>query len=245
MPVHQLGRVACSIRRNRILTQGVELFIGKPAHDDPKAESRKYFVPQGCQFEHSKRHRQPDGSASPGVFLSAQRSQSVPLVAIQVWNAVFQFRAQRTIQRQERPLFALVSRNVPVSESECVDRERAPVRAAFTCDGRRRVNEALKGMRIENRRRFRAGIAGIKRCTERTHEAGDRRPGHLASQLALERSEDRIVEKRSALYDDVLSEFFGRVNAKHFVQRVFDDALRQTGRNVLDSGTVLLRLLHR
>ena len=91
----------------------------------------------------------------------------------------------------------------------------------------------------------RAVVLGMQRSAVRTHQAGDGGTGHVAADLLLERTQDRVIEERAALYDDVLAEVVRRVGADNLIQCVADDRNRQAGRDRVDARAVLLCLLDR
>ena len=82
----------------------------------------------------------------------------------------------------------------------------------------------------------------VERGAERAHQSGDSRTDDFASDFLLKGAEDGVVQERSALNDDMIAERFGIADADDFIQRVFDDADRESGGNIFDCRAVLLHL---
>ena len=59
--VHQLGRIACRIGGNGVLTLRIDPFVGKARHLDLKAQFAENGMPHGRQFEDAQRHGDADG----------------------------------------------------------------------------------------------------------------------------------------------------------------------------------------
>ena len=77
------------------------------------------------------------------------------------------------------------------------------------------------------------------------HQSGNGRTDHIGLYLPLKRAQNRIVQKGSALYNDVLTQLFGCIRANDLIQRIFHHADRKACGNVADGSAVFLRLLDR
>ena len=85
----------------------------------------------------------------------------------------------------------------------------------------------------------------IQGRTVSTHQTGNVRADDLHAHLFFKGAEHGFIIKGAALHHDLAAQFFGAGRADDLVQCVLDHADGQTGRDVLDAGTVLLGLLHR
>ena len=88
-------------------------------------------------------------------------------------------------------------------------------------------------------------LPGMQRRAVSAHQACDIRTDDDCLQLVFKGAQHGVVEERSALYDNVFSQFLCAGTADHLVQRILDHGDRKTGRDIGYLRAVLLRLLDR
>ena len=86
-------------------------------------------------------------------------------------------------------------------------------------------------------------VAREQRRAERAHDARNVGAGHLRAGDALKRAQHSLIEECAALHDDVRAKLARVGKLDDLVERVFDDGVGETGRDVGYARTLLLRLL--
>ena len=127
-----------------------------------------------------------------------------------------------------------------------VDGQTAGVRTSAAFRHCRRILHGLDVVDGEHGRTFalRVSLAGDKGSSERTHDTCDIRTDRLAVCDLLEASQYGIIVKRTALYDDMISEFGGAGHLDNFKERVLDDRVSQACGNIRDRSPLFLRLFY-
>ena len=124
-----------------------------------------------------------------------------------------------------------------------IDRELAVIPTALTG-----AAVGLVGKFIQRHRAQAGGFAalvgfGVEGAAEGAHQPGDGRTDDVAADLFLEGAQDGVVVEGAALDDDLFAEVVGVVGADDLVEGVFHNADGKPGRDVLNAGALLLRLL--
>ena len=88
-------------------------------------------------------------------------------------------------------------------------------------------------------------ILDIQRGTVGTHQTGDLRTNDLIAKLAFKCAQNAVIVERTALYNDVTTELFCRIDTNHLINGVFDNGNAETCGNILGRCTVLLGLFDR
>ena len=133
---------------------------------------------------------------------------------------------------------------MPPSAGEDAHGEHTVVLAALTARGR-----GLVGQRLDVRKRqHRALLAVItlareQRRAERAHDARNVGAGDLRAGDALECAQHGLVEERAALHDDVRAQLARVGELDDLIERVFDDGVGKTRRDIGHTRALLLRLL--
>ena len=84
--------------------------------------------------------------------------------------------------------------------------------------------------------------AGDQRRAICPHQMCDAGTDDRHAQLLFKAAQHTVVAKRSTLHDDVRAQILLALGADDLIQRILDDAAAQTGRDVFDRRSVLLRL---
>ncbi len=86
-------------------------------------------------------------------------------------------------------------------------------------------------------------LAGQQSGAERPHEAGNVKPQYRPAQAQLQRAQQSVIVKGSALRHDMLPEFIGIGDLDDLVQGIFDHRIGEPGGDVAYGSSLLLRLL--
>ena len=139
--------------------------------------------------------------------------------------------------------------------AEIVHREQTRVRAALTANGLVRGAERRKLVEREHRglhgaaaahakRVLAVSVAREQRCAVRAHVARDVGTHRIDLGKLFERTQDGVVQERSALHDDLASHIMGIADLDDLEQRVLDDRDGEARSDIAYRRTFLLRLLH-
>ena len=236
--VRELGGIALRLRRDALHAQLVDRARGERGENDAEAQVAEERRPVGIVFIHVQHARNADLSARR-VFLLERGigKHTLALVGKEIFTALGgAFTAQR--------LFAAVAAHMTPPAGEDADREHAVVLAALAARGRGLVGELLDLFKRQHRG-FLAmvAVAREQRRAECAHDARNVGAGHLRAGDALKRAQHGLIEERAALHDDVRTEFARVGKLDDLVERVFDDGVGETGRDVGYARALFLRLL--
>ena len=92
---------------------------------------------------------------------------------------------------------------------------------------------------------FMALAQAVQGSAVSAHQSGNVRPDDLHAHLFFKGAEHGFIIEGTALHHDLAAQLFRAGSADHLVQRVLDHADGQACGDILDAGTVLLRLLDR
>ena len=165
-------------------------------------------MPERQQLEHIQTERDAHFElARAALFLVGKQLVQLEIVQIRQFELVAA--AQRTL--------TAVARDEAPSARELGDGQRAVVGAHAAPDRVGLVGEVCKLLRADERGLLRAVCHRVQCRTVGAHQTGDRRTGDIASDLHLERAQNRVVEEGAALYDDVLAEVVRRMRADNLI----------------------------
>ena len=224
--VAQLGREAGRVAGDRRLTALVQLAVGEGADDDLKAEAAEQRVPERQKLVHIQAERDADlAAAVRGGCCLAVAVQQLELVGVEVQ--------------------VLVVKALAIGKN--VDGQLAVVAAPLTLHGVDLLAEMLQLQLGQH------GAAGVRAClglavqgrAVSAHQARNVGTDDVDAHLLLKGAEHSLIVEGAALYHDVAAQFLGAGRADDLVQRVLDDGDGQTGADIFNRGTVLLRLLDR
>ena len=208
--------------------------------DDAEAERRKKFMPERQELIKIQDERKSDRFAPHSRFVAIFAQERFLILEQVVFRPGGEDR--------NRPVALVPPDKAPVAV-ERVDRQPAMIGALIADGGADGMREFRESVAVHQRRTCLTFVFGeplrVERGAERAHQSGDSRPDNFASDFLLKGAEDGVVQERSALNDDMIAERFGIADADDFIQRVFDDADRESGGNIFDCRAVLLRLFHR
>ena len=88
-----------------------------------------------------------------------------------------------------------------------------------------------------------AGLLCIQRRPISPHDACYRRTDDIATDLQFKCTQNRIIEKGAALYDDMLAQTVSVRRANHLIHDIFHNAVRQSRRNIFNPCAFPLSLL--
>ena len=144
--------------------------------------------------------------------------------------------------------FTAVSGNELSAAGKAVDGQTAVVGTAFALSHGRCK---FQGIDLFNREHgglvmfgFMESLSGDQGGAKGTHDTGDIRTDGFTACNFFKASQDGIVIKGSALYDDLMSQFGGIRYLDHLKQCIFNDRVGQTGRDIRHRGPFLLRLFY-
>ena len=218
-----------------MLSKQIELTGGLRGKDHLKVQMGEESKPEGKIFIEIKPHGEADlaPAAVPDAF-ALHGAEFFVLIVHQI-GALDLFLPQRpgaTVTRDEFP---------PTIKR--IDGEGAVVGAQTAGDGLGCVGKLLKRGGAEQSGGIQLGVTGGESRAERTHQSGDGGSGHIAAQLLFKRAEHSIVQEGAALDHDVLAQVISGDGANDLVNGIFYDGNRETCRDILYTGPVLLRLL--
>ena len=90
----------------------------------------------------------------------------------------------------------------------------------------------------------RTGIPRDERHAIRPHQSRHIRADDLSSEKQLQRAEHRIIVESPALHHDPVAQIRRLLQADDLVERILDDRVGETGRNICDRDAILLCLPH-
>ena len=238
--VAQLGREAGRVAGDRRLTALVQLAVGEGADDDLKAEAAEQRVPERQQLVHIQAQRDADAPAGAGRGCClAVAVQQLELVGVEVQVLV--------VGLAGHGLVAPVAGDKALAIGKNVDGQLAVVAAPLTLHGVDLLAEMLQLQLGQH------GAAGVRAClglavqgrAVSAHQARNVGTDDVDAHLLLKGAEHSLIVEGAALYHDVATQLLGAGRADDLVQRVLDDGDGQTGADIFNRGTVLLRLLDR
>ena len=238
--VAQLGREAGRVAGDRRLTALVQLAVGEGADDDLKAEAAEQRVPERQKLVHIQAERDADlAAAVRGGCCLAVAVQQLELVGVEVQVLV--------VGLAGHGLVAPVAGDKALAIGKNVDGQLAVVAAPLTLHGVDLLAEMLQLQLGQH------GAAGVRAClglavqgrAVSAHQARNVGTDDVDAHLLLKGAEHSLIVEGAALYHDVAAQLLGAGRADDLVQRVLDDGDGQTGADIFNRGTVLLRLLDR
>ena len=193
-------------------------------------------MPQGHLVVVVKRQRQSHGGFRLFRLVLLFQRQDVPVFPLEQIGHLLRLLLACA-------LFTAVSGNEPAAVIEPDDAQRTVRRTSLAGGCLCRIGEVFQFLGIQQGAGAAALLLGIQRRTECAHESGDRRTDDVVTDLPFETAQHGIVEERTALYHDVLSQFLRVVRTDDLIDGVLDDRTGQTGGDILYRCAVLLRLL--
>ena len=237
--VAQLCREAGGIAGDGSLSGQIQPAGGHRAGVHRKAKARPEGVPEGQQLVEAQTHRDTDRTALAGHRLVA--GQQLLLVGVQVQAVVLAFAGNG--------LIAAVARDELAAIGKGVDGQLAMVAAAAALDADHLLCKFFQFLLVHHGRGglvvFMALAQAVQGSAVSAHQTGNVRPDDLHAHLFFKGTEHGFIIKGTALYHDLAAQLFRAGSADHLVQRVLDHADGQACGDILDAGTVLLRLLDR
>ena len=240
MAVAQLGGEAGRVAGDGSLAALVQLAVGEGADRDLKAQPGEQRMPEGQQLVHIQAQRDADiaarGSRGRGI---AVLLDELELVGVEVQILVVGLACHR--------LIAAVAGDKALAIGKNVHGQLAMVAAAAALHGVDFLAETAQFFLGQHRATgvlARAGLA-VQRSAVSTHQAGNVGADDVDAHLFFKGAEDSFIIESTALHDDVAAQLFRAGRADDLVQRVLDDGNRQSGADIFNRCTVLLRLLDR
>ena len=238
--VGQLGREAGRVAGYGRLAALVQLAVGEGADDDLKAQFGEQCVPERQQLVHIQAERDADFGAGAGRGgCLAVVVQQLQLVGVEVQILIVGLAGHGFI--------APVAGDKPLAIGKDVDGQLAVVAAAVALHGVDLLAERFQlGLGQDGAVGVLARAAlAVQGCAVSAHQARNVGADDVDAHLFFKGAEDSFIIESTALHDDVTAQLFRAGRADDLVQRVLDDGNRQSGADIFNRCTVLLRLLDR
>ena len=237
--VAQLCREAGGIAGDGSLSGQIQPAGGHRAGVHRKAKARPEGVPEGQQLVEAQTQWDADGTALAGHRLVA--GQQLLLVGVQVQAVVLALAGNG--------LIAAVAGDELAAIGKGVDGQLAMVAATAALDADHLLCKLFQFLLVHHGRGglvvFMALAQAVQSSAVSAHQSGNVRPDDLHAHLLFKGAEHGFIIKGTALHHDLATQLFRAGSADHLVQRVLDHADGQACGDILDAGTVLLRLLDR
>ena len=197
-------------------------------------------MPERQKLVHIQAERDADlAAAVRGGCCLAVAVQQLELVGVEVQVLV--------VGLAGHGLVAPVAGDKALAIGKNVDGQLAVVAAPLTLHGVDLLAEMLQLQLGQH------GAAGVRAClglaeqgrAVSAHQARNVGTDDVDAHLFLKGAEHSLIVEGAALYHDVAAQLLGAGRADDLVQRVLDDGDGQTGADIFNRGTVLLRLLDR
>ena len=155
---------------------------------------------------------------------------------------------RRALARQHEgsPALTAIPRDEGTAIIESRQRDHAVIAAARAALHFIRIRQRLQFLRCHKRGHMprRTGIPRDERHAIRPHQPRHIRTDDLSSEEQLQRAKHRIIIEGPALHHDPLAQVRRLLQADDLVERILDDRVGETRRNICDRDAILLCLPH-
>ena len=238
MAMSQLGRITLGFGGDGLHTQFINLSVRVGGQYNPEAQLFEEGGPEGIILIHIQ--HSGDAQAAPGCLFFGQRLVGIedPL-ALKINHIAPLF----TCYSVSRALFTPVAADM-LSTAEIVDGQQTTVSAATAADGGGFIRKTQHFLKRQHGA-FLTSVMVLRNQsrTKSTHQTGNVRASSIHTGDFLKGPENCLVVKGAALNNDMLAQILGICKLDDLVERVFDDGVGKTCRNVGNRGSFFLGLL--